>query len=116
MGEVFLAQQKVVEAEDAYRWATRLGPPGAEVAYFMLGQCHESQGRDDEAVDSYLSALRIDPGAVSAAQRLSKLLDARPVLQHWGRTCLQELAAKASERVPRYKQEVLRGHAGAPGL
>ena len=73
-GEVLLAAGNVLGAMSEYRWATRLAPPGEEIAWFMLGQCHEVLGHADAAFDAYLHALSIDPGAVSATRRLRTLV------------------------------------------
>lgn len=73
LGEVLLKRGKVEEAAKVYRSATRLGPPGTAVAWFMAGQCYQSLGELDLAYDCYLNCLRWDPLAISAVKRLSQI-------------------------------------------
>ncbi len=73
LGEVLLKQDKVEEAAQVYRSATRLGPPGTAIAWFMAGQCYQSLGELELAYDCYLACLHCDPLAISAIKRLSKL-------------------------------------------
>lgn len=73
-GEVLLSRGNVLGAMSEYRWATRLAPPDEEIAWFMLGQCHEVLGHRDAAFDAYLHALSVDPGALSAMRRLRALV------------------------------------------
>ncbi len=73
LGEVLLKRRRVEEAAQAYRCATRLGPPGTAVAWFMVGQCYQSLGELDLACDCYLACLHCDPLAISAVKRLSKV-------------------------------------------
>jgi tetratricopeptide (TPR) repeat protein len=40
----------------------------------LLGQCHEGDGRDDEAGEAYAQSLEHGPGRVETAQRLAALL------------------------------------------
>ena len=70
LGEVLLSRDRVAEAGKAYRTAARLGPPGTAIAWFMAGQCHEALDELDLAAGAYLTALRVDPEAISAAERL----------------------------------------------
>lgn len=70
LGEVLINRNKVGEAGNAYRTAARLGPPGTAIAWFMAGQCHEALDELDLAAGAYLAALKIDPEAITAAERL----------------------------------------------
>jgi tetratricopeptide (TPR) repeat protein len=65
--------------------AVRLAPPHADEAMFLLGQCYEKQDSPDEAIDAYLSVLRVDPLAISAAERLADLASVheRTALRDW---------------------------------
>lgn len=73
LGEILLKREKVEEAVQVYRRATRLGPPGTAVAWFMAGQCYQSLGELELACDCYLACLHCDPLAISAVKRLSKV-------------------------------------------
>ena len=107
LGELRLEQGDIAGAIDSYRWATRLAPPGEEIAWFMLGQCYESNGERDTAFDAYMQAMRLDSGAVSAAQRIDALAHtlARPQLTQWAVTQSKLLvrAAGQEEAVPAYQ-------------
>jgi tetratricopeptide (TPR) repeat protein len=65
--------------------AARLAPPHADEAMFLLGQCYEKEDAPDEAIGAYLSVLRVDPLAISAAQRLADLAQVheRSALRDW---------------------------------
>lgn len=73
LGEVLLKREKVKEAAQVYRSATRLGPPGTAVGWFMAGQCYQSLGELELAYDCYLACLHCDPLAISAIKRLSQI-------------------------------------------
>ncbi|MBU7586935.1 MAG: tetratricopeptide repeat protein [Nostoc sp. TH1S01] len=73
LGEVLLKRGRVEEAAQAYRSATRLGPPGTAVGWFMAGQCYQSLGELQVAYDCYLTCLHYDPLAISAIKRLYQL-------------------------------------------
>lgn len=73
-GEALLARGNVLSAMSEYRWATRLAPPDEEIAWFMLGQCHERLGHNDAAFDAYLNALALAPGNPAAARRMRALV------------------------------------------
>ncbi|RUR74217.1 tetratricopeptide repeat protein [Chlorogloeopsis fritschii PCC 9212] len=73
LGEVLLKREKIEEAAQVYRSATRLGPPGTAVAWFMAGQCYQSLGDVQLAYDCYLACLHFDPLAISAVKRLSRV-------------------------------------------
>ena len=106
LGELRLEQGDTLGAMHAYRWATRLAPPGEEIAWFMLGQCHELNGERDAAFDAYVQAMRLDPGAVTAAERIDALARslARPRLANWAgaQNKLLSQAADHAEGVPAY--------------
>ena len=65
--------------------AARLAPPHADEALFLLGRCHEKEDSPDEAINAYLGALRADPLAISAVERLTELTRAhgRTALRDW---------------------------------
>jgi tetratricopeptide (TPR) repeat protein len=73
--------------------AARLAPPHADEAMFLLGQCYEKEQSPDEAISAYLSVLRADPLAISAAQRLAGLagVQDRPALRDWAAGYLDHL-------------------------
>ncbi len=73
LGEVLLKRKKIEEAAQVYRSATRLGPPGTSIAWFMAGQCYQSLGDLQLAYDCYLACLHFDPLAISAVKRLSQV-------------------------------------------
>lgn len=110
LGEVLLRQGKIKEAIAAYRSATRLGPPGTTVAWFMTGQCYESLSELEMACDCYLACLRADPLAISALKRLEGLARrlGNSVLANWSQLRLSELQKQ--------KQEQLRIKANKPEI
>jgi tetratricopeptide (TPR) repeat protein len=73
--------------------AARLAPPHADEAMFLLGQCYEKEDSPDEAIGAYLSVLRADPLAISAAERLAGLAQVhdRPALRDWAAGYLDHL-------------------------
>ncbi len=73
LGEVLLKRGKIEEAAQVYRSATRLGPPGTAVAWFMAGQCYQSLGELELAYDCYLACLDCDPLAISTVKRLGEI-------------------------------------------
>jgi len=73
LGEVLLKRGRVEEAVQVYRCATRLGPPGTAVAWFMAGQCYQSLGELELAYDCYLASLDCDPLAISPVKRLGQI-------------------------------------------
>jgi tetratricopeptide (TPR) repeat protein len=81
---LFRAQQWTQCRSDCLE-AARLAPPHADEAMFLLGQCYEKEHSPDEAIGAYLSVLRVDPLAISAAQRLADLAQVheRPALRDW---------------------------------
>lgn len=105
LGEVLTKQGKIEEAASVYRTATRLGPPGTPVAWFMAGQCHEKMGELDIACDCYLASLYIDPEAISVLQLLSQLAPrlGNPGLVNWCNLRLAELQEKQKKLKPKTK-------------
>ena len=93
LGELLIKVGKIEEAAKIYASATRLGPPGTAVAWFMKGQCYEALGEIEIACDSYLKALQIDSLAISAVERLAKLAPAlgNSTLVSWSKLRLMEL-------------------------
>ncbi|MCF2152110.1 tetratricopeptide repeat protein [Desmonostoc muscorum LEGE 12446] len=73
LGEILIKQSKFEEAAKMYRSATRLGPPGTAIAWFMAGQCHEKMGDIDIACDCYLASVQMDELAISAVDKLNNL-------------------------------------------
>ncbi len=93
LGEVLLQRGKVEEAAQVYRSATRLGPPGTAVAWFMMGQCYQSLGELELAYDCYLACLDCDPLAISTVKRLGQiaLLLGDENLANWSQLRLSQL-------------------------
>ena len=93
LGEVLTKQGKIEEAAKVYRSATRLGPPGTPVAWFMAGQCHEKMGELEVACDCYLASLQIEPEAISVVKHLSNISPrlGNPGLTNWSNIRLAEL-------------------------
>ncbi|MEI2578572.1 tetratricopeptide repeat protein [Scytonema sp. PRP1] len=93
LGEILIKQRKIEEAAKVYASATRLGPPGTAIAWFMRGQCHESLGEMEIACDCYLASLHIDPEAISAVERLTNLATylGNSAIVNWSRLRLMEL-------------------------
>jgi len=93
LAEVLTKQGKIEEAAKVYRSATRLGPPGTPVAWFMAGQCHEKMGELEVASDCYLASLQIEPEAISVVEQLSELAPrlGNPALTNWSNVRLAEL-------------------------
>jgi tetratricopeptide (TPR) repeat protein len=93
LGELLIKVGKIEEAAKIYASATRLGPPGTAVAWFMKGQCYEALGEIEIASDSYLAALQIDSEAISAVERLAKLAPdlGNSAIVNWSKLRLMEL-------------------------
>jgi tetratricopeptide (TPR) repeat protein len=81
---LFRAQQWTRCRSDCLE-AARLAPPHADEAMFLLGQCYEKEDSPDAAIGAYLSVLRVDPLAISAAKRLADLahVHEQPALRDW---------------------------------
>jgi len=103
LGEVLIKQDKLEEAAKVYRSATRLGPPGTPVAWFMAGQCHEKMGELEVASDCYLASLKIEPEAISVLQLLSNLAPrlGNPALINWSNLRLAELQEQQQKLQPK---------------
>jgi tetratricopeptide (TPR) repeat protein len=99
VGEVLLKQGRIEEAAQAYRCASRLGPPCASVACFMAGQCYQSLGEIELACDYYLSCLRYDPLSISAVKRLSQIAAdlGNEKLEEWCQLRLPQLEQQKQE-------------------
>ncbi|BAG03419.1 conserved hypothetical protein [Microcystis aeruginosa PCC 9809] len=93
LGEVLLKQNKFEEAAKIYRSATRLGPPGMAIAWFMAGQCHERLGEIDIACDCYLASVQMDELAISAVEKINKLAPrlGNSMLTDWSTARLEQL-------------------------
>ncbi|MFE3175151.1 tetratricopeptide repeat protein [Amycolatopsis sp. NPDC059235] len=65
--------------------AVRLAPPHADDSLYLLGLCYEKEEAPDEAINAYFGALRADPLAISAVERLAELARAhqRVGLRDW---------------------------------
>ncbi|AOW99132.1 hypothetical protein BJP34_06420 [Moorena producens PAL-8-15-08-1] len=96
LGQVLIKQGRIEEAAKAYRSATKLGPPGTAVAWFMAGQCYQSLGELDMACDCYLAAVDADPLAISPVKRLTGLAThlENSLLANWSQLRLTELQAQ----------------------
>jgi tetratricopeptide (TPR) repeat protein len=109
-GEVLLERNELDKALFAYRMAARFAPPGAEVAYFMAGQCYEELDELELACDAYIAALHVDPMGISSAERLENLsrrIGCEPILkwvEQLGVHLAEEKARKQPPRVERYTQ------------
>jgi tetratricopeptide (TPR) repeat protein len=73
LGELHEKQGHISDAERCFRRSALLAPPMGMIAWFKLGTCLERQGRDNEALDSYLSSLRAWPNGLSPLTRLLTL-------------------------------------------
>lgn len=113
LAEVLIKQGKLEEAAKVYRSATRLGPPGTPVAWFMAGQCHEKMGELELASDCYLASLQIEPEAISVVKLLSNLAPrlGNPGLVNWSNLYLAELQQQQQQfqakTTPVYQSESL---------
>lgn len=108
LGQVLLDRGKIEKATLAYRAAARLGPPGTEIAHFMLGQCYEALDQLELARESYLSALRLDRLSVSAAERLSEVAQTLGdhVLARWSQSLYDDLQGEEVEEQVRAYQKM----------
>lgn len=73
LAQVLLEQEKIKEALTHYRAATQFGPPGTEVAWFMLGQCYEALGQNEDAINDYRMSLHYDPEGISNREAILRL-------------------------------------------
>ena len=100
LGEILAGAGKMDKALRAYTNAAVYAPPGAEIAWFMQGQCCEALGDVEGAIRNYLQSLSVDPGGISAVESLDILLARlgnRP-LRRWCSDALGELRAREAER------------------
>ena len=72
LGVVFLAQDKLYEAANEFEWARKL-MPGHPDPHVNLALVMERAGRNDDAFQSYESALAVAPECVSAMQGAASL-------------------------------------------
>lgn len=95
LGQVLVERNKIEEALAAYRSAAWFGPPGTEIAWFMVGQCHEALGEPELACSAFLASVELDPMAISAAERLAELAPriGSSDLSLWAKTKATHLAA-----------------------
>jgi tetratricopeptide (TPR) repeat protein len=103
LAEILLKKGKIEDAANVYHSATKLGPPGTPVAWFMAGQCHEQLGELEVAGNCYLTSLQIDPQAISVMERLFNLalrLD-NPALTTWSQLRLTELKEQQKRMIPK---------------
>lgn len=113
LAEVLTKRGKFEEAAKVYRSATRLGPPGTPVAWFMAGQCHEKMGELELASDCYLASLQIEPEAISVVKHLSNLAPrlGNPALVNWSNMRLAELQQQQQQlkpiNAPKFQSESL---------
>ncbi|MCA2721859.1 MAG: tetratricopeptide repeat protein [Microcystis sp. M048S1] len=105
LGEILLKQNKFEEAAKIYRSATRLGPPGMAIAWFMAGQCHERLGEIDIACDCYLASLQMDELAISAVEKINKLAPrlGNSMLTDWSTMRLEQLREQQGGMVSKTK-------------
>jgi tetratricopeptide (TPR) repeat protein len=105
LGEILLKQNKFEEAAKIYRSATRLGPPGMAIAWFMAGQCHERLGEIDIACDCYLASLQMDELAISAVEKINKLAPrlGNSMLTDWSTMRLEQLQEQQGGMVSKTK-------------
>jgi tetratricopeptide (TPR) repeat protein len=93
LGEILIKQGKIEEAAKVYRSATKLGPPGTPIAWFMAGQCYQALGELGMACDCYLASLKIDPEAICAVEQLTNVAPSlgNSALVNWSKLRLIEL-------------------------
>lgn len=105
LGEILLKQNKFEEAAKIYRSATRLGPPGMAIAWFMAGQCHERLREIDIACDCYLASLQMDELAISAVEKINKLAPrlGNSMLTDWSTMRLEQLREQQGGMVSKTK-------------
>jgi len=72
LGVVYLHQDKLYEAAGEFEWARRLMPEHAEPRT-NLALTLQKAGRFDDAVESYNSALAVNPNHVRSMQGLTRL-------------------------------------------
>jgi tetratricopeptide (TPR) repeat protein len=90
LGELLLHRRQWTEAALSFQRSAWLGPSTSPMAWFMAGYAQERSGNPHAAVGSYLSCLSIDPGAVSASDRI-RVLAAQAGLGPLGALCRTQL-------------------------
>lgn len=98
LGQTQIELGKFSQALGSYRKAVFFGPPGTEVAQFMMGQCFEAMGDIDSAVEVYMACLSIDPQAICAFERLVALKDRTlggMILGRWAESRFEVLCAES---------------------
>lgn len=107
LGQVLLAQQKIEEALKHYRTACLLGPPGSEVAWFMLGQCYEALDQIDDAYRAYAMSLHFDPDGIFSREALIGILKKHrnrepefEVIKNWADELTMEYEATVDKSNP----------------
>ena len=76
---------QLVEAETTIRQAIKIAPTLS--AYEVLGLILETQGRDDEAQESYLNAIKLDANGASAHLFLARLYGKKDQLAEYVEHC-----------------------------
>jgi len=79
LGEILLEQDKIEEATIHYKASCMLGPPGTEVAWYMLGQCYESRDNIEQAAYSYMMASHYDRFNISSHEAIKRLISKAPL-------------------------------------
>lgn len=72
LGQVYLQQKKLSDAEKTYRFILELAPSDSE-AYFYLGNIYEEQGKRNEAIEEFKTALKFNPDYPDALNSLGYL-------------------------------------------
>ncbi len=72
LGAVYQVQNRLMEAEAAYRLAIELDPTDAD-SRFNLAQVFEQQGKLEEAFEMYRQVLKLNPDDREAKERVVKL-------------------------------------------
>ena len=104
LGLLYLKQEKLTEAEHAFKQAITINPTDA-VAYNHLGVVFRQRGQFEQARQAYENALRIKPGYASAHLNLGILNDIylqnlETALQHYQR--YQNLTGDADQQVAKW--------------
>jgi Flp pilus assembly protein TadD len=104
LGLLYLKQEKLTEAEHAFKQAITINPADA-VAYNHLGVVFRQRGQFEQARQAYENALRIKPGYASAHLNLGILNDIylqnlETALQHYQR--YQNLTGDADQQVAKW--------------
>lgn len=99
LGNVLIEREKYEDAAREYRTAIMVGSHKTEIAHFMLGQCYEALDHPEMARDEYLSALKLDPLGLSAAERLVDVAEqlGDTVLLQWSRERYRTLKTQSTD-------------------